>query len=303
MSINYKKIIFTGPPGVGKSSIKKIFFDKINPESLLNEPLQPTRGIDSDIYSIFNKDIGIFDLAGQENHHWLENDFNIFDFSNLIICIFDITNSLESILDYLIKIFILKRELKLEDTKILIFLNKIDLVNDKYVKLKLNVIQDFLDGQRKLSGNYRLFKTSISKEYILQTFMIIFEIIDKLCNFQNKNISHKIFQKIQPKSSFFVNHEKMDIDLKEFLNDLKKINNRSSEEEIKELTKIGFFNEFSSEDLFKLKEGTCIFSFNIEKNENMINRINIIDFFENMTLYVNIFKKEKSSNFFFESFN
>ncbi|MFW9973117.1 MAG: hypothetical protein ACFFDF_23240, partial [Candidatus Odinarchaeota archaeon] len=41
----YKKILLVGPPNSGKTSIKKVFFDNIDPSSILENPLTPTRGV------------------------------------------------------------------------------------------------------------------------------------------------------------------------------------------------------------------------------------------------------------------
>ena len=68
-----QKIVFVGPPKVGKTTIKQVFFEHISPLSLLDNPLEPSRGINSSVYSTFNIDLGIFDLAGQENNIWFSS--------------------------------------------------------------------------------------------------------------------------------------------------------------------------------------------------------------------------------------
>ena len=73
-----KKIIFIGPSGAGKTTIRKIFFEGENSKKLLEYALEPTYGEESLILRLpgLNEDIGIFDLAGQENHRWLETNEN-----------------------------------------------------------------------------------------------------------------------------------------------------------------------------------------------------------------------------------
>ncbi len=68
-----KKIIFVGPPNAGKTTLRKIFFEGENRLKLLKFGLEPTLGQESVILN-FSENIGIFDLAGQENWRWLESD-------------------------------------------------------------------------------------------------------------------------------------------------------------------------------------------------------------------------------------
>ncbi|MEJ2279364.1 MAG: hypothetical protein P8Y70_16730 [Candidatus Lokiarchaeota archaeon] len=93
----------TGPPDSGKTTIKTVFFHFGNPIMLLKDPMDPTRGINSSIFSIFDSELGIFDLAGQENKIWFTQEKEIFNKSNVIICIFDVRSSLESIISFLIE--------------------------------------------------------------------------------------------------------------------------------------------------------------------------------------------------------
>ena len=62
------KIVLIGPPGTGKTTIKKVYFEMANPLMLLEHTLEPTKGINSCVYSIFDVSLGVFDLAGQENN-------------------------------------------------------------------------------------------------------------------------------------------------------------------------------------------------------------------------------------------
>ena len=52
--IKDKKIVIVGPPGTGKTTIKKVFFEMGNPFKFLNVSLEPTRGIDSSVFSLFD---------------------------------------------------------------------------------------------------------------------------------------------------------------------------------------------------------------------------------------------------------
>ena len=71
-----KKIVIVGPPGAGKTTLKKIFFEGENSSYLLSYALEPTHGQESLILKL-KKEIGIFDLAGQENERWFETEEKI----------------------------------------------------------------------------------------------------------------------------------------------------------------------------------------------------------------------------------
>ena len=73
-----KKIIFVGPSGAGKTTLRKLFFEGENSTKLLEYALEPTYGEESLILRLpgIKEDIGIFDLAGQENERWLSTAEN-----------------------------------------------------------------------------------------------------------------------------------------------------------------------------------------------------------------------------------
>ncbi|MEE9378626.1 MAG: ADP-ribosylation factor-like protein [Candidatus Lokiarchaeia archaeon] len=161
--IENKKIVLTGPAGAGKTSIYNTYFEMWNPRSVLEIPLEPTRGINSGLYSLFNTKLGIFDLAGQENDIWLTSNKNVFKQSNAIICIFDATNSVESIVTFLIKIIQIKHKLNLLDCTIYAFMHKIDLIEPTYAFQKIKAIGDFFKSQYRKGQEIEIFKTSIVK--------------------------------------------------------------------------------------------------------------------------------------------
>ena len=68
-----KKIIIVGPPGAGKTTLRKIFFEGENSSYLLDYALEPTHGKESLILNL-KEEVGIFDLAGQENKRWFDTD-------------------------------------------------------------------------------------------------------------------------------------------------------------------------------------------------------------------------------------
>ena len=175
-----KKIVLIGPPGAGKTTIRDVFFENANPLYLLRNPLDPSRGINSNVYSIFNSNIGIFDLAGQENNVWFFNkSVEIFKGSDLIICVFDIRNSLEYITNFLIDIDRIKREFLSSTSTLIVFLHKVDLFNSSYINHKFKVINDFFTIQHQMGTGFKIYFTSITKEFFFDTFSIKSMIIVK----------------------------------------------------------------------------------------------------------------------------
>lgn len=191
--------MFIGPAGTGKTSIKKTFFEKYSPISLLKEPLNPSRGINTSNYYFFDSNLGLFDLAGQENNLWLSDaNKSVLNNSNLIICIFDIHNSVESIVQFLINVYQIQVELNLDSCRVVAFINKIDLVSDSYVKRKIKTIREFFTIQHPRGDLFEIFQTSITKEHYFYTFKVLLKLLKHM-------ISHKelTIQKTQFANSIY----------------------------------------------------------------------------------------------------
>ncbi len=117
-----KKIILTGPPGTGKTTIKKEYLEMANPIKLLERSLDPTRGVETSTFSLFKLKIGVCDLAGQENKNWFSRSKDIFNDSSIIICVFDVKNSLKEIIEFTMNLLKIKKEVQLYDCTIVVFL-------------------------------------------------------------------------------------------------------------------------------------------------------------------------------------
>lgn len=93
-----KKIIFVGPPGAGKTTLRKVFFEGESSSKLLDYALEPTHAKESVILQL-SENVGVFDLAGQENTRWFEtDDKEIFYDTKILIVVIDITTDHEKIL-------------------------------------------------------------------------------------------------------------------------------------------------------------------------------------------------------------
>ncbi len=173
-----EKIIFVGPPGAGKTTLRKVFFEGENSNKLLEYALEPTYGEESLILKLpgINHDVGIFDLAGQENERWLDTDEKkIFIGTKIILVVIDITLSYDEIIKFMEKIIDIRNSLT-PSTYIFVLLHKIDLVSEKKVREIKTVIKN--DFANEVSINF-LF-TSLKREYFAKTFSYFIEIM-KVC--------------------------------------------------------------------------------------------------------------------------
>jgi len=189
-----KKVVFVGPPGTGKTTIKTVFFEMANPLKLLRNSLDPTRGINSSVYSLFDLDLGVFDLAGQENENWLKKDKDIFNQANLIVCVLDINRYLKENLEFIADLIEIYKELKLRNCSIVVLLHKIDLMDSLYLHHKLKAIEDYVEKEKNLNSKILVYTTSITKKYFLKTYDIIAEIFSNVISLRSSFKNESLFQ-------------------------------------------------------------------------------------------------------------
>lgn len=167
-----KKIIFVGPPGVGKTTLRKIFFEYESAEQLLQYALDPTYGAESIVLNLGQK-IGVFDLAGQENEKWLGGEErDIFQGTTHIIVVVDVTSTIDEIVEFTSKV-VQVRDDTCPDSLIFLLVHKIDLLTDIEVKEKKRKLYARLSKIQKIKIEF----TSIVREHFLKTLVLFRDII------------------------------------------------------------------------------------------------------------------------------
>ena len=261
-----KKMVLVGPPGVGKTSIYNSFFEMGNPKTLLDDSLEPTRGINSSLYSLFDSHFGVFDLAGQENDLWLSTNRDIFNNSNLIICIFEVMTSLESIISFLVKILQIKKRLHLSECKIITFIHKIDLVEPSYVFHKIKAIDNFFKTQYRRGQEIEIYKTSITEEFFFSTYSILGEILRLLFNHEERTqIGEKELADIKNEIELLLKMEKEVYYNKEILSRELNFKIDDINSHIDRLLQINFVQSNDALNSFKLTERSYFFKIGLEK--------------------------------------
>ncbi|MGQ4873419.1 MAG: hypothetical protein ACP6IY_05020 [Promethearchaeia archaeon] len=289
-----KKIILTGPPGAGKTTIKKVFFDCVNPIKLLEQSLEPTRGVDSNIYSFFDAQLGVFDLAGQENENWFSRDKDIFKDSSLILCVFDIRNSLKTIITFLRDVYKLKNELRLYDCLIYTFLHKIDLKTPSYVFNKLNAIKSFFKIKCPELYSINIYKTSIEKRFFFDTFSILLDVITQIFKKEFISINPQEFENLKLELSILLYY---DDSVKYSKHDVAyKFNLNSSELNfhLNRLEKMGFI-EFDEEipSVFKITDRGKFFKIGMLRESSKVAEMKNNKQIELYYTFLNLKRKEK----------
>ncbi|MHA1293614.1 MAG: ADP-ribosylation factor-like protein [Promethearchaeota archaeon] len=170
-----KKIIFVGPPGAGKTTLRKIFFEGESASLLLEYALEPTYGQETILMKL-SEDVGIFDLAGQENYRWFETEEkSIFYGSKIILVVIDARTSIDDILEFVKKIIKIRNDLNLSSA-IFLLIHKIDLISLR----KLNEMKSIINETLATEDSIKILYTSIKEQYFTQTFSFFIDIL-KTC--------------------------------------------------------------------------------------------------------------------------
>ncbi|MFX0102901.1 MAG: Rab family GTPase [Candidatus Hodarchaeota archaeon] len=200
-----KKIVFFGPPAVGKTSMRKFFFEGIPADSLLESSELPTRGMKFNRYDYIyshpiNKEgevsekvpmeLSVVDTSGQEMETWLTfSKEKVFAKADIIIFVFDISEWKDEmrkqyILDLISFVFNAKNEL-CADSEFYILANKYDKVLDDGIdkeELKLTAqkdIKEYLLKKDQIETDADVVITSLEKDFRKETFQILMKIVAK----------------------------------------------------------------------------------------------------------------------------
>ena len=192
-----RKILLLGRAGTGKTSIKKIIFEGKDPKDLMYNPLEPTRGLTPSIYSWLDLQLGIFDSAGQELNILLNDEneqIRAFENTDVIIYLFDfpiwVSNSLNIINEIQKILDIIKK--KSYNIKLILFLHKIDLMNNTSKEKDLEDIKHLIE--KKL--NLPLYFTSIYPNLIYSIYNAFYEILSEFSE-ETINIKEILDKKIK----------------------------------------------------------------------------------------------------------
>ncbi|MFX1502531.1 MAG: GTPase [Promethearchaeota archaeon] len=199
-----KRVALVGKPEVGKTTIKKVIFEGEDPNELVLFPLEATIGIDYSVHEFMNMKISLLDTPGQSLPILLQDEEKqIISFENTgaIIYIFDyptwITDS-QAIIDDIQSLYKINKKHNF-GSKIILFLHKVDLLIDKKIGSKLDLIGKQIDKQLDLPEKFPIYFTSLHPNLI---YTIYNAISDTISNFSEDSLKLKEFlQKIIKDSS------------------------------------------------------------------------------------------------------
>ena len=185
--LNDIKILLLGPSGVGKTTLKRIFFEQSNPIQLLKESLEPTVDIVTNRYDI-GRIVAIHDLAGQQIDYWLSDSPQLFYETDLILCILDSSKGWEENKQIWQKID--ENRINLcPNCHLVILFHKIDLIdNNQKKELNLKIERSFY---KRIDTTALL--TSIKENHIFDTFQAFISILRKsLVQLKNQKFNDMI---------------------------------------------------------------------------------------------------------------
>lgn len=170
-----KKIVLIGPPSVGKTTLRKIFFEGESAQRLLEFAVKPTYGKDA-LMVDFGEEIGIFDLSGQELQRWLESEEReVFFETDLLLVVVDATQPVEMNLETLDRVLSARRSL-CRDAFVYFLVHKVDLLKPSRLDELEGKYRERLDGVRDLRVHF----SSVAKHFYLATLKIFIELLQEM---------------------------------------------------------------------------------------------------------------------------
>ena len=173
-----RKIILLGKASTGKTSIKQLIFEGKDPQNLLTNPLEPTRGISSKVYSWLDLNLGIFDTSGQELTFIIDNEKEqdrLFQNTDALIYIIDYTRWIkdhEIIFNEILNIKNLLNQIS-NNANIFVFFHKIDLIP----KGQEEEIEKQLNKEIKYKLGLTYYLTSLHPQYSYSLYNAFYNIV------------------------------------------------------------------------------------------------------------------------------
>jgi len=195
------KILLVGPSGVGKTTLRKIFFDQANPIQLLAETLEPTRGVETSLYN-FGGNVAIFDLAGQQMEDFLSTSSDIFAETDLILLVLDSTESEENNNELWQKIEEI-RQINCPEAYLSIFFHKADLLSTKNQKKMESKIRVLFSGITNASA----YLTSIEPHFFFKMYQSFVSSLKAGLFRLGESIPKDFFIKLEIMSQFIEKNE------------------------------------------------------------------------------------------------
>ncbi len=247
-----------------------------NPSYLLKTPLEPSRGSNSDVYSLFDLTLGVFDLAGQENENWFNKDKNIFNQANMVISVLDINNYLKDLLSFFESLSEIYGARNLNNCQLIILLHKIDIIDPLYLHHKMKVISDYIDNELHIIPKPKIYTTSIAKDFFFQTYNEIMEIIMEV--FENKSafMNNPGIQDYRLDLEIIMQYDiSKKIRISDLFHDLKLPQDKANFH-LRRLEKLGFIKFLDTIQEFQLTEKADFFKNGLEKEDEKKSKMNKI---------------------------
>lgn len=188
-----KRVALVGKPEVGKTTIKKVVFEGEDPNELVLFPLEATISINYSVHEFMDMKISLLDTPGQSLPLLLQDEekqLTSFENTGAIIYIFDyptwITDS-QDIIDDIQTLYKINKKLGF-GSKIVLFLHKVDLLIDKKIGSRLDLIGKQITTQLDLPDKFPIYFTSLHPNLI---YTIYNAISDTFSNFSEDSAKLK----------------------------------------------------------------------------------------------------------------
>jgi len=198
---------------MGKTTIKKVIFEKENPNDLILFPLESTIVLKYSVYDFMDLKISLLDTAGQSFPIYLNNkdkQMEIFGDTTALIYVFDynlwLSNNQE-VLNDIITIYNINENNKF-GAKIFLFFHKIDLIYRVNVE-KLNFLKNSILDQLGLPTELPIYFTSLHPELSYTIYNAFF---NTLSNFSTeasvfKKAVNELFDNLSKTICFITNKD------------------------------------------------------------------------------------------------